>query len=117
MCRTRPRERLREQFVDAFGFCRSIGFGIPASVFGLIPDVPAKNAIVIGESSDDAFYVGLQFGLVRGVEQLSLSGTLHPSGVMDAGDWRMLRTEVRIGLPAGVEEYEQRPDVVFCCDG
>ena len=93
------------------------GGGGVVAVVGLVPDVPAEDAVVVGEGSDDAFDVGFELRLVGGVGEFFGTGTLDPAGVVDAGNGRVLGTEVWVGLPAGVEEDEQGADVVFGGDG
>ena len=108
-----PGEGLRQELVDAADFGGFVGGGVASLIVGLVPDVPAEDAVVVGEGADDAGDVGLELGLVGGVEQALLAGALDPAGVVDAGDGRVLRAEVRVGLPAGVEEDEQGADVVL----
>ena len=86
-------------------------------VVGLVPEVPGEDAGVVGEGADDAGDVGAELGFDGGICEAGEAGALDPAGVVHAGDGRMLRAEVRVGLPAGVEEHEERADVVFRGDG
>jgi hypothetical protein len=111
-----PGEGEWKQMVDALGLvgCRRILLG---GIVGLVPDVPCEHARIVGEGTDDAFDVGLELGFGGGVGEFFSAGTLHPAGVMHAGDGRVLRAEFGVGVPAGVEEYEDGTDAVVRGDG
>src|SRR5947207_2631459 len=84
---------------------------------GLVPNVPGENAVVLSEGSDEALDVGLEARNLCGVGQRHRAGTLHPAGIMDAGNWGMLRAEMRQRIPAGVEEDKHRTNVMARGDG
>src|SRR6185437_5745309 len=103
-----PLENARKKLVDAAHFGDGIfSEAVIVGVVRLVPEVPGK----------DAGDVGAEFGFNGGVDQTREAGTLHPAGVVNAGDGRVLWTEVRVGLPAGVEENEERADVMLGGDG
>ena len=108
-----PGEDLGQELSDAFGFVGGLFWIVVAAAFvvGLVPEVPAEDAVVSCEGADDAFDVGLELRFVGAVFEFSGTGTLHPAGVVDAGDGRMLRAEMRLRVPAGVEEDKQGADV------
>src|ERR1700734_192582 len=116
MLGARPGEGEGKQVVDALGLVglRAVLVG---AIVGLVPDVPRENAGIVGEGADDKLYVGLEFGFGGGVGELWHAGALYPSGVMHAGDRRMLRAELWVGIPAGVEEHEDGLDVVLGGNG
>ena len=113
----RPGEGERQQLIDAAYLGGNISDPVAALVVGLVPDVPGEHAGIVGKSADDATHVGGEFQLDLWIEEALLAWALHPAGVMDAGDGRVLRTEVRSGLPAGVEQDEDGADVMPTGDG
>jgi hypothetical protein len=82
------------------------------AIVRLVPDIPAEDALVFAERADHALHVDLELRVVSGVGETRAAGALHPAGVVHAGNGRMLRAQLRIRVPAGVEEHEQRP---LCC--
>src|SRR5665213_1398608 len=103
-----PGEGFGEELVDALDLGGFVFHAVAAFVVGLIPDVPAENSLVVGEGSDYSLDVGLELGLIGWIEETFFARALDPAGVVDAGDGGMLRAEMRIGLPAGIEEDEER---------
>ena len=114
----RPVEDAWEEFVDTFHFGVTVFVeALVVGVVGLVPEIPGEDAGVVGEGGDDADDVVAELRLDGGVEKTSVAGALHPAGIVDAGDGRMLWAEVRVRLPAGVEENEDGADVMARGDG
>src|SRR5581483_1456657 len=59
-------------------------------VVGFVPEVPAENAVILSECSDDAFDVGFQARTLGGVGKRGGPGTLDPPGVVHAGNRSVL---------------------------
>ena len=69
-----PGEGLGEEAGDEGGFVLWLKrLGI-VGVIGFVPDIPAEDAIVFGEGSDDALYVGFEARLVGGVGEANRTG-------------------------------------------
>src|SRR5581483_1429030 len=81
-------------------------------VIRLVPDIPGKHAAVFSKGAHNALHIALQPRILCGVCQRLRTGALHPLRVMNA--WRRfgLRAEMRIWVPAGIEEDKDRPDLV-----
>ena len=110
----RPSENLGQERDHASGLFFQLLFRVAASVVStwLVPKVPGEDAVVFGKRSDDALDVGSQARNLCGVRQRRGAGTLHPTGVVHAGNRRMLRAKMRQRVPARVEEYKHWTDVV-----
>src|SRR5579872_264658 len=83
----------------------------------LIPQVPPEDALIAGECLHHTLDVFFQPGILLRVGQRQCSRTLHPTGIMDSRNGRMLRTKARERVPAGIEQYQQRADVMPRSDG
>src|SRR5580704_15012012 len=46
---------------------------------GFVPDVPAENALVVGQGADDSSHVGFEARKLRGILQRGGTGALHPA--------------------------------------
>src|SRR5271170_3454331 len=103
MHRTRPGKSFGKQLIHPLHLGGYILDLVPTPVVWLIPDIPAQNAVVRGEGANNAGYIGLQLGLYSRIMQASLPGALHPARVMDSGDRRVLRTELGVVFPTGIE--------------
>jgi hypothetical protein len=105
--------------VRDFLFYRQLLLRIAAGIVrpGLVPKIPAEDAIVVGESADDAFNVCLQPRILVWIGQRRGAWALNPSRVVDAGNRWMLRAEARMRIPAGIEEHQQRTNVMLRGDG
>ena len=64
-------------------------------------------------AADDPADVGLQPRIRRRILQRLRARSLHPAGVVHAGRRRVLLAELRVRIPARIEEHEQRLDVVL----
>ncbi len=82
-------------------------------VVGLVPDVPAEHARVLAEGGDNARHVGLEPRILLRILQRLRAGSLQPAGVVHARFRSVLLAEMRIRIPARIEEHEQRLDLVL----
>ena len=98
-----------------FGSPLSVGVGV--AIVGLVPEVPGEDAGIVGECADDALDVALEARILRWIGEDFSARSLHPAGVVDAGNGRMLRAELGVRVPAGVEEDKDGADVMACGDG
>ena len=71
----------------------------------------------LAKAPDHAFDVALEARILRGIGENFGARSLHPAGVMHAGNRRMLRAELGMRIPAGVEEHKDRADVMAGGDG
>src|SRR5580700_4150799 len=112
MHRTRPGKGFGKQLIHPLHLGGYVLDLVSAPVVWLIPDIPAQNAVVLGESADNASYIRLQLGLYSRIMQAGLARALHPTGIVDSRNGRVLRTELGVGFPTGVEQHQQRSDMV-----
>ena len=68
--------------------------------------------LVLGEAADHVLHIGFQPRILRGIGQRLGARALHPAGIVHAGNGRMLRPQLGIGIPAGIEQHEKRLDAV-----
>ncbi len=78
-----------------------------------VPQVPAEHAIIMREGAYHALHIGLEFGIVGLVLQAVDAGALHPAGIVHAGNGVLLLAQVGMGVPARIEQHEDRPDVML----
>src|SRR5467141_1083067 len=112
---TRPFEHARKQFEDNFslGLRLQVPITTTVRIVGLIPHVPAKDPIVLCESSEDTLHISFKARIFRLILERLCPGALHPAGIVDAGARVTLLAELRIRVPAGIEQNKKRFDVVF----
>src|SRR3984885_5873359 len=96
---TRPGKGLRKQLIHPLHLGGNVLNPVATPVVRLIPDIPAQNAVVVGEGANNAGYVSLQLRFYGRIMQAGFAGALHPAGVVDSRDRRVLRTELGVGLP------------------
>ena len=53
-----PAEGLWQQLVDTLDLRGFVFYAIAALVVGLVPNVPAENAVVVGKGTDDSLNIG-----------------------------------------------------------
>ena len=94
-----------------FGSCAAVA--VRVHVVGLVPDVPAEHARVLAEGADDARDVRLEPRILLRILQRLRAGSLQPAGVVHARRRLVLLAQMRIRIPARIEEHEQRLDVVL----
>src|SRR5207237_30705 len=85
-------------------------------VIGFVPEIPGQNAPVVMKGADDALDVDPQPLVLPGVLQRRSARTLHPSRIVDTGFRGALESELRKGIPAGIEEHEDGLDFVALRD-
>ena len=106
--RARPLEHLPEE--------RQRGSQVLA-VARLIVEVPEEDAVVVLKGGDDVPDILAQLGVeLSGVGAERDGGVLHPARVVHTGLGSGLLAVGRLGLPAVVEEDEQRADAVLRAD-
>ena len=110
-----PRQKAQDDLVLIAGVALSVGAVI--AIVRLIPHVPGQNARIKSECAHHSLDVALQARELRWVGKNLRARRLHPAGVMHAGDGRMLGAEPGVRIPAGVEEHEDRPDMMAGGDG
>ena len=89
-----------------------IAIAAAAGIVGLVPHIPAQDAIVFCEAADDVLHIAFQAGILRGIGQRRLAGPLYPAGIVHPGNRRVLRAELVGRVPAGIEQDQQRLDVM-----
>jgi hypothetical protein len=87
------------------------------SVVGLIPHIPGQDAEIVRKNSDHALDVGPEARILAGIGEDRSSRRLHAARVVNSGNERMLRAELWIRVTAGIEEYEDGPDVMLGGNG
>ena len=74
-----PCEDLGQELLDLVALGLSFFGGVGVDVVGLIPEIPAEDARVVGEGGDDAFDVGFEARVLGGIGESGAAGALHPS--------------------------------------
>ena len=84
----------------------------------LIPEVPQQDALVLAESGQKVFHIFLHLRIEchRILTQRDRR-ILHPSRVVNTRLRIRLFTISRLGVPAIIEDGEERLDLVFLTDG
>jgi len=116
MGRPSPGEGFGQQTRHELGLVLRLAEAVAVVIVRLVPDVPGKDAIIFGERGDYADYVFFKLRLIRRIRKFGCSGALNPAGVVNAGNGWVLGTEMRIGLPAGVEEHKDGTDMMASGD-
>src|ERR1700682_3001338 len=116
MHRARPRKYFWQERKHQGGLVGRLRFAVAAGigVVRLIPDVPAQNPLVVCKRANDAFDITFEPRVFRGILQRAGPRTLQPAGIVNARRWLVLRAELRIGVPAGIEENQEWFDAMLC---
>src|SRR5258707_10974637 len=115
MHRARPFEHACEQTEHNFGLglrLEILEFAA-VSIVRLVPYIPSEDSRIVRESADDALHVFFKARNLRGILERLGARTLHPAGIVNAGARVVLLAELWIGVPAGIEQNEERFDVVL----
>ena len=114
-----PRIDLRQQAKDDLVFVFRVAFcvGAVVAVVGLIPKIPRKNPRIVGECAHHALHVAPKPRILRRVFENRSAGRLHPARVVYARNRWVLRSKLRIGVPARVEQDKDRTDMMARRDG
>src|SRR5262249_735974 len=80
-------------------------------------DIPSEDAIVFRKRSDDSLHISLEAWDLSRIGKGLVTRALHPSGIVNARGRIVLLAQARSRVPAGVEEHQQRPDMVLGSDG
>src|SRR5579884_1852167 len=114
-----PGKDLGQQGLDKRSFVVKLGFSIRTvvAIVWLVPQVPGENAVVLTKCANYPLHIHLQTRILRLVRQRLVSRTLYPSGIVYARNWRMLRTGLRIRVPARIKQHKNRPDMVPAGNG
>src|ERR1700739_3171283 len=114
MCGPGPRKYLGQNPGDdlVLVFRLSVEIRAVVAVVGLIPEIPGEDAWVVGEGTYDALSVILKLRILGRVSKNLRAGSLNPAGVVHTRPGWMLRPELWVWIPAGIEQHEHGPDVM-----
>src|SRR5258708_39675249 len=85
-------------------------------VVRLVPHIPGEYTHVSCERADHSLHIGFETRILRRILQRFGSWALYPARVVDSGLGRMLRSQLRIRIPAGIEQHENSSDMVLIRD-